>query len=246
MRIEYLPYSIYKSTMPNLCPVDYRNSVAPRIQSSSCGPTSIANIIRYLAGHNLRQLMPPQGKSDETIANLRLIETLTRIMHTTQTGTVASDLISGLEKYVRDRGYKISIEWAGKSYSGKYKYESLVDPEWIMNGTIGPYNSILWLGNYEYNTKRETYKRKTGHAVTVAGFSSVYDELLIHDPSPIKRKYPIYCKLHKLTKGTLKNGDGIDHLAKRFYELREVYPYKDDGSLVTIIEGALSFEVFRK
>ena len=232
--------------MPSLCPVSYLSDVPAKVQGSSCGPTSVANIIRYLTAHSYGQLMPPQGESSETIANFKLIETLTRNMHTTQTGTIASDLIFGLEKYVRDRGYKISIDWAGNSYFGKYKHERIADPEWIMNGAIGPYNSILWLGNYTYNPRTEVYKRKIGHAVTVAGFNSVSNELLIHDPSSNRREYPVYCELHKLTKGTLKDRNGTQYSAKGFYELREVYPYQYDDSIVTVIEGALSFEVFRK
>ena len=117
-----LPSWAYKRSMPNFSPNNFRSKILPEIQSSSCAPVSTANIIAYLSSKNgLSRLMPPLGQYEEEYGYLKLIEELTLYMDTSKTGTCALGLIHGIEKYIRDRGYIPSIEWAGEYYTGKYK-----------------------------------------------------------------------------------------------------------------------------
>ncbi len=243
MKVGRLPYSIYKSTMPHLSLTGWLSTLPRSVQNSSCGPTAAANIIYYLATHNCCRLIPPQGDLTLTHVQTKLIDTLARYMDTYKDGTGASDMIHGLENYVVNRGYNISIKWVGEPYTGKYKCGSVPTPNWIMRKTMNPYNTILWLGQYNHNEKKELYRRNKGHAVAVAGFNSVYNELLIHDSA--RYKAPVTCELYKLAPGRLTSKNTTKHSqASDFSELYEVYPYEHEESYINVIEGALSFKVY--
>ncbi|MBI3590301.1 MAG: hypothetical protein HY094_02845 [Candidatus Melainabacteria bacterium] len=241
MRVANLPYWTYKHTMPNLSPIiSHMTNTKQRVLDSSCAPVAAANIISYLAHHNRARLLPPQGNSSRAYIHTKLVEKLIRYMNTTISGTSDLDLITGIEKYIVDRGYKIKLSWVGDSYTGKHKESSTVDPEWVMQGTLGLSNVILCSGDYKYSSRYDLYKRICGHAVTLAGFNTAYNELLIHDPARVKK--PICCELITLKGKKLSDENGGYHLGSRFYELREF----DDESIIRVIEDVLCFEVYPK
>lgn len=237
-----LPAWSYKRTMPNIHSGG-RLDLKSKIESSCCGPIATANIICYLAEHNCSRLIPLSYRLDENYLLSKLIEALAKAMDTTKKGTFPYGLTDGLEKYVRDRGYKIKIKWAGWPYDGKYKDEKAPYPEWIMQGTLGSYNSILWIGTYEYSFTKDHYKRKTGHAVTVAGFIRDWNELLIHDSVSFNRP-PSHQFLYEIEDKKLIHKDGETVRASICFELSDdpLYNRRDNGT-IEILEGALSFEV---
>ena len=241
MQITNLPYWAYKRAMPNFCPVTFRSKLAPGLQASLCGPSSGAIILAHLAKNGYPRLIPPLGKYEEEYGYLRLIETLAQYMKTTRSGTKVINLIYGLEKYVRDRGYGISIEWAGEHYTGKYKKRNSPGLEWIMSKTLGPSNIILRLDYYKYNSRG--LKHDSAHTVAVAGFNRAYSELFIHDSASDKRKKPICSEAYKLTEGDF-NPDEIKKLSTYINpsELLLSHPYTNFEK-IAIIEAALAFEV---
>ena len=243
MQITNLPHWAYKRAMPSFSPVTFRSRLTPTLQASSCGPSSVANIVAYLSKNGCSRLIPPAGKYEEEYSYLRLIETLTKYMETRKSGTRAINLIYGLEKYVRDRGYSISMEWTGEHYTGKYKQRSTPDLDWIMSKTLGPSNVILWLTFYKYNPRTGSLKNNSSHSVAVAGFNRAYSELFIHDSASDKRKKPICTEAYKFTEGDFYP-DEKKRLSTyiRPSELLLSHPYSSIEKLA-IIEAALAFEV---
>ncbi len=242
-----LPDWAYKRTMPNINSDRYSLDLKPKIKSSCCAPIATANIIRYLAEHNCSRLIPLSYRLNENYLLSKLIEALAKAMDTTKSGTVPDGLTDGLEKYVKDRGYKIKIKWAGWPYDGKYKDEKAPYPEWIMQRVLGSNNSILWLGIYEYNSAKDHYKRKSGHAVTAAGFIRDWSELLVHDSRLLDSKPPDHYFLYEIKGKNLVHKDGKPIQASICFELSDdpLYNRKDNGK-IEVLEGALSFEVTPK
>ena len=114
----------------------------------------------------------------------------TKYMNTNLTdGTSAIDLMSGLEKYLNDRGYEVSIKYHGRQGKelgnfGKYYAGEILNPELIRNKILNDERMILRIGYYEHDKKEGTYKRLDGHYVTVVGFKeNSQDEVYVHDPS---------------------------------------------------------------
>ena len=242
MKVHNLPYYSYKTGMPNLrtdkSPVTFRSNIA----QSCCGPVATANAILYLASRNRRALIPPIDSESETAAKYRVVEKLAKYMSTGKRGTDVEGLISGIHRYVYECGYRAHVEWQGIHHIGSPKAGYRPDPEWIMGNSLGDNNCILWIGSYRHNPEQDTYRRKTGHAATVAGFNRGFDELLVHDPFALMPRAPIHCEIEEIHSGRILLSDRSIP-AKGLYKIREVDPYVYDGELVKIIEGALSFEV---
>ena len=242
MKVHNLPYYSYKTGMPNLrtdkSPIFFNRKIA----HSCCGPTSTANALLYLASRNRRALAPPMDSEDERVAEYRLVEKLAKYMETGTTGTDVEGLISGIHRYVYECGYRAHVEWQGIHHIGRPKAGYRPEPEWIMENSLGDNNSILWIGSYKHNPNTDTYRRKTGHAATVAGFNRAYDELLVHDPSALFPRAPIHCEIEEIHSGRILFSDRSVP-AKGLYKIKEVEPYVYDGELIKIIEGAVSFEV---
>ena len=233
MKIYNLPYWAYKRTIPNLCEDKRFTDLKTKVLNASCAPTAAANIISYLAHTNRARLLPPQGNYSKAYIHTKLIETLIKNMNTGEQGTFDYDIIAGFEKYVLDRGYKIKISCEGKSFPKKYVKSSSVNPQWVMQGTLGPSNAILGTVRYKYNPKSDSYKKLGGHAITVAGFNMAYSELFIRDPASSKKN--IICELINLKDIRPSNRDGG-------YYLRRY----DDGKQIDVIEDAICFEVYPK
>ncbi len=222
-----LPYWFYKRSMPNLSPNSLFNGRGQTIKKSSCAPAAVANIIFYLSSSNRRFLVPSQGNHSIEYVKGKLIETLSKLMKTDRTGTVMPDLIEGLEKYVIDRGYKVSHRW--------YQTAEL-NPEIIMSTVLGDSNSILWNGQY-VQTDVNRFKRIEGHAVTLAGFNTRLSELLVHDCSFMKKPHSIEIVLTE--KYTTFVHKGLPQRKSSFCKLKD---FADEREM-TVIEEVLSFEI---
>ena len=191
MRVNQLPAYLYKSTMPNLCQVDKRSGFLCKSPNPYCGPVAVSNALVYLARNGFPMIISPMGKLSLLTAQYKLVELLVKYINTTKSdGTYPLDLINGLEKYIRERGYRISISFKGFSENPEederyYDASKIPSLQWIMKGAIGDSNVILNIGYYKYKKSRELkYERNGGHYATVAGFKSTKDELIIHDPDP--------------------------------------------------------------
>lgn len=235
--------------MPNINSSDYKLDLKRKIESSCCSPISAANIMIYLAKHSCCRLVPPMHNLSEDHFISKLIETLAKLMYTTSIGTYPSDLINGLNKYVKDRGYKISIKSAGWIHGERYKDKNHPFPEWVMQGMLGSFNSILNFGNYEYNSKKDLFKRKEGHSVTGVGFIKNWNELLVHDCVSFKQ-LPVHYQMFKLKDIKLNSVD-YSIPASKYYWLEECDSCgescrNDYKTSIQVLDGVLSFEVTPK
>jgi hypothetical protein len=240
MQVNSLPYYSYKSGMPNLTlarsPIFFRSN----IENSCCVPASVANVFLYLASRNRSALALPVDSEGEKVAKYRLVEKLAKYMGTSKIGTDVEGLITGISRHTYESGYRSHIEWQGIHHIGRPKAGYRPDPEWIMENSLGENNCILWIGSYKYNPNTDTYRRKTGHAVTVAGFSSSFNEFLVHDPA--SSDIPETYEIEEIRSGRILFPERSIP-TKGLYKIREADPYVYDGELVKIIEGAVAFEV---
>ena len=233
----FLPTFMYKRRMPSLD----SSLVSDTLNDNSlgiCAPVSAANTLLYL-GKTKARLVPSSFDDTKHTISSNLVKILTSDMHTTKTGTNIEDFIEGLEKYVKDRRYKIKICWIGYFYQGKRKLKDEPDLELIMEKTIGTSNSILWLGKYKYNKKDKTYTRVTGHAVTIAGFNTGLNGFLVHDPAESYSTPKTF--LLKRTEGISIKDISSDGL----YKIASSSSSTESDKIVNILEGAASFEVYR-
>ncbi len=237
VKSTYLPTFMYKRRMPSLD----SSLILDTLGNNSlgiCAPTSAANILLYLSKAKAQLVSSSFDDTKHTIGS-NLVEILTSDMHTTKAGTNIEPFIDGLEKYVKDRRYKIKICWIGYFYQGKRKLKDETDLELIMKKTIGTSNSILWLGEYKYNKKDKTYTRVTGHAVTIAGFNTGLNGFLVHDPAES------YSTPRTLL---LKRIEGIpikDISADGPYKIASSRSSTESDKIINILEGAASFEIYR-
>ncbi len=248
MRVSSLPAYLYKSTMPNLCQVDKRSDFLSKSPNPYCGPVAISNALIYLARNGFPMIISPMGKLSTLQAQFKLIELLAKYMNTTKPrGTDPLDLISGLEKYIRERGYRTSISSRGfledvKGDRDKY-YDSsnIPTPRWIMKGAIEDSNVVLNIGYYKRKGKGNDYKRSNGHYVTVAGFKSTKDELIIHDPGPGRAL--ANSKLVKISQGTLLEESEEERPASGYYACRDINENEEIGKYLDVIDGGIVFRV---
>lgn len=244
MKTVSLPPYLYKSTMPNIYQRDRRSKTLKEDGSWWCGPAAISNTLVYLAKRYFQMLVPPTGNMSELEAQAKLIETLATYMKTNDKGgTDPLNLVEGLEKYVRERGYKIKTKWKGKS---KVREEGFPTPSWIMSGTIGTSNAVLNIGGYAFNQRRREYRRLDGHYLTVAGFNSANDTLIIHDTARGSTKGIKDCTLGKIDGGNFaKYGDTPAQPAEEFYKLHGVH-LPNAKMDFAIIDSAVVFDVTKK
>ena len=167
-------------------------------------------------------------------------------MHTTKTGTYITGIIDGVKQYVKDRGYEISIKWAGKGYEGRFKVSGDPSPELIMKESLGSHNAILSLHRYKFLPRKTVFRQKqtAGHAVSVAGFNRKFPELLIHDPQyPYKIQTPLHCKLTKIEAAKVEDINGARHTRDLWQIFRNI---PDDEYTIEVIDGIFGFEISQK
>ena len=121
----------------------------------------------------------------------------------------------GIEKYISECGYRNStVTYAGwDTFHTKYSDPVRIpDMTFIKNGFENAGSVLLNIGWYVYDPKAETYNRKSGHWVTLAGYGMDIsghvcpDILVIHDPAPWAGKdfQNHYVRLKLLIKEYLK------------------------------------------
>ena len=231
-----LPTSMYKWTMPSLSTSEI-SSELKGIPSGICAPTAATDEVLYSGYKNRRGLIPTSYGNFPLSTSCKIAEKLIRNMNTSSSGTTIEGFIEGIKKYVRDSHYKIKVIWIGHFYQGAERLVDETDIDLIMEKTIGSWNSVLWTGEYKYDSKRHAYVRKTGHAVAIAGFNTGFNELLVHDPA--RSDKPVYLKLSQL------EGIKIVDLPEDGLYTFRANSTERNGKVLKIIEGAVSFEITR-
>lgn len=247
MRVASLPPYMYKRSMSNINQMDGRNNVLDKRGKAWCGPVSVSNVLIYLARRHFQMLILPMGSLSKLASQVKLVETLAKYMKTnSRYGTDPIDMMEGLEKYVRERGYKTKIKWKGRFDGGSFHQGNKPDVDWIMRGAISTSNTILNIGGYKYNSKKFEYKRGEGHYLTVAGFKANNSELIVHDTAIGGSKGKNVCALSEIERGKFAKqyDDCLTRYAAGFFKISGIHIPND--AEIAIVDGALVFNVFRK
>lgn len=171
--------------MPDFLQTDPRAGLA-RSGSQFCAPTAVSNSLMWIAGHGAPNLRPP-GK-DAVAAQADLIRILggPGYMGTRpDVGTDAAELVRGVERYVRDRGYALHLlVYQGWRPVPEGRRDGFRPDPAALARVITRERGAVWLnvGWYSYDRARGAYRRNRGHWVTLAGVDG--ETLLVNDPSP--------------------------------------------------------------
>lgn len=173
----------YKVERPDFCQVDERFGKLPGQGKYHCAPTSVANHL-----YELRKEFPNLISSkDPTLKDLIEIITILSSSDYMNTidgeGTYTSGLIKGLEKYVKEKGYDISIKYKGSDKDELYFAGSQITTNWIKEELKNGSNLVLSVDFY--NKDEDGNCESIGaHSVTVVGFNDDSGfKLYIHDPA---------------------------------------------------------------
>lgn len=234
--------SFLEAWVPNLSQLD----LMPRYREFYCAPVSAANILVSKAENgfpNLNRLNPTA-----------LIQDLGRyfktgICYDENAGTTSQNLISGLEKYVTDKGYGINISYSEiRPVNSKYKQNLMLDLSTLTSDLQAKKGVILNIGFYRKNTHngQTRYERLQGHFISAHRFDQGAG-LLICDPY-LKGDNTKYINLSKINEGVLIHDRGKEAIltssANSFYEIKERFPY-NDTNIASILEGVISFELVK-
>ncbi len=221
-----------------------------------CGPVAASNSFAwfYLIGY--RHILP--GASDVNNEQIELAKKLgsSPYMNTefSRGGTTAEDLVRGIEKYISECGYRNSTV----TYTGWDPFHTeypdpvrIPDMTFIKNGFENAGSVLLNIGWYVYDPKAETYTRKSGHWVTLAGYGMDVsghvcpDTLVIHDPAPWAGKdfQNHYVRFETIDKGVLKGAfKGLPVEGGGFLIARQGLP-KPTERVTGIIEGTVAIKM---
>ena len=171
-------------SIPDICQVPPRAGMLPENGSQYCAPTSVANVLVWLDNNGFPNMVPDA----DGWTHYNLIAHLGKpsFMRVGEKGTGPLATMTGLEKYCRERGYEVLIEWQGWRNGGKYAVASNLDPRWLFEGVVGSSNVVLNIGWYRHHPATDTYERIAGHWVTMVGYDAASESgphIVVHDPS---------------------------------------------------------------
>jgi hypothetical protein len=200
----------------------------PFFGDTYCGPVAVTNAFLRLANHGYSRLWAPD--SNVVKSQSKMICALGDYMNTTESGTTAQGLLSGMRKYVLERGYKIKsltyqgFEWVSNEYSDN-THE--IDLRWIKHSLAQPGSVVvLGIGFEKYDREYDRYSSFAHHFVTLVGYgkdkNGNIDEniLIVHDPAGRSGAAVNhdYVRITKLSHGS--SGDGQSPLYKLTGDLK--------------------------
>ncbi|MFH1931717.1 MAG: C39 family peptidase [Pseudomonadota bacterium] len=235
--------------MPDFCQGDTRYGRLPKFGATHCGPVAVSNALIWLNRNGFPNLAGNSYPVAKSQFDLILEISSSKHMKTdNKKGTQPKNIVAGLEKFIKDKGYGVKIKTMGWRSKAKRIGEK-PDIKWMLNSVKSNSNLILNIGWYVFGQNENIYQRTGGHYVTVVGFDTdgTYPIFYVYDPA--KRdglnKETRRCSLKNLRSDTvlrLQSGSMIS--ASGFYELHGLKIKKNND--LAIIDGAISFTVFLK
>lgn len=221
--------------------------------NSYCGPVAISNSVMWLAAHGYPKLAPAGATPHEQ--QLQLVRELgsRHYMATSPySGTGAFGILPGLERYVKDKGYRVKRlqyeGWRGHALA----YDVGVrkpDLRWIAAGLRPGGAAWINVGWYKPGPGGQAYHRHGGHWLTVV--DAGHDEhgapdpsvLVLHDPAPYAgTKFEnTYVRAEPLDHGWLIDGKNALP-AKGYYKIGGGMHIKRAGD-DAILDGAIVLEL---
>ena len=240
---------VKNESFPDFCQCDRSYGTLPREGKPYCGPTALSNVLVYLDRNGFSNLLTEENPSSQDQFNLIKLLGSKKYADTSLTeGTEPANLMRGLEKYVKEMGYDISIKWKGWTDGEIYTVGRVPDPIWLKDELAQFSYAILQVGWYKYDPKQNFYKRIGGHYVSIVDFVNDKKGLprfIIHDPSirsGIKEKDE-YCKLIPLAKGMLSEWHKYKARSGEGYSIIDGIKVKEEAD-VGVVDGAFVFKLF--
>jgi len=179
-------YTEKADSMPDLCQTDKAFASLPDGGRNYCGPTALANVLAAMDRRGYEDLVPGDAASKDR--QLELLKQLgsKQYLGTVDNGTGPIAAMRGIARYVRDRGYEVSIQWQGWRRGGEFAAGGTVDEAWLQEGTLGESNVIVNVGWYKHDAAAGVYTRVGGHYMTLVGYRKTPEKTLylIQDPGP--------------------------------------------------------------
>jgi hypothetical protein len=172
--------------MPDLCQTDEAFRTTPYGGRSSCGPTSFANVLIAMDRRGFDDLVDGDVHCKATQRTL-LDQLLAKgYLAINKSGLGPTTAMRGIERFVRQRGYRARLQWQGWRRGGPYATAGAVDADWLRRGVIGPSNVVINVGWYRYDEDDDLYTRIGGHYMTLVSYRQDGEGFtyLIHDPAP--------------------------------------------------------------
>lgn len=224
---------IYKK-MPDFNQTSKKYGPLPGKGYNYCGPVAASNALMWLASKGYTKLLPEKKLSTKSQYEMIKILGSSKYMNTSASrGTGVQSTVNGLKKYIHEKGYKVSIKKKGLGYELGGEPPS---PNWIANGLLGSSNVLVNLGWYEYDSKKDIYKRVSGHFVTVAGVKE--NKLIIHDPASRGKSKNDFITFEQIKSGSFTRGK---RKAKGHWKMRGI----KSSNKIAIIDGAFRFKVYK-
>lgn len=251
---NYAPTGLYRDnnispkSNPAFCSQypDLKQYSLPKVGEYYCGPVSAANSIIDLAQKGYPELYKSNPNS--------LIYELARYFKTDEHGTTTNNLCTGIEAYIKSKGYQAQIKYQGlRPTEQKYSAGQVPDLDWIKQELEKKNTVILNIGIYKKEVKdgKTIYKRHYGHYVNVTGkntngLAADANYLNIHDPyDRVKGEH--YIKTTPISEGKFINNSDDNEArltdnAAGFLEIPTRFNYFASDE-VAVIDGIISFKI---
>lgn len=235
---------------PDLPQNDYEHGIIPHQGRYHCGPTAVANALIWLDATRFPELVDFDTSSREGQCRLIALMGSPQYCNTREKkGTGPVGLMSGIEKYIRSRGYDAKVAWRGWRNGGKYAAGDLTDARFLRNALAENNILLLNVGWYRRDGAR-TVKRFAGHYVTAVGYDFSDERepfVYIHDPSGRSGKETRHEKcllVKKKISNTSNPGDGRVTDTGGYLELAGIVLKK--GADCALVDGAVVITVGKK
>jgi hypothetical protein len=223
------------NAIPDYTQTDTAYGGLPGKGTAYCGPTSVSNILMWLAENGFPNLVP--HTSDRKKDQFDVIYTLglpqymdTGLTGAASAGTSPTEICRGLRQYILDKGYRYKrIECQGwrtvpSDFDTRVKVPNLA---WLKQGIQGCGGAWMGIGWYNYDSATDEYKRFDGHWVTLVGYGHDgkavnLNSLIVHNSgtsaSTPKNEYITPERINTgLLKGTMP---GLPYSAEGFYKMK--------------------------
>ncbi|MEW5820122.1 MAG: hypothetical protein AB1782_08005 [Cyanobacteriota bacterium] len=218
-----------------------------------CGPVAVSNAIMWLSKNGYPELTNKKSQ-------LEIIKELIVYLKTNayDNGTTVSDMCNGLDKLVRDKGYKIkNLEYQGYwPCSRKYHSNKVPDLKQITEALKKKSLVVFNIGRYERSVNEKTGKVKydydNGHYIVLTGFRKKGNniELLINDSAKSSKQVEVL-KLKALSDGVLVPSEKATEItglkkpqkARGYNEIVGGLDYARKDNHIILLEGAIIMEL---
>jgi hypothetical protein len=158
-----------------------------------CGPVAASNSFVWLGAHGFDRFYR-SGGTTEVLDQGKLALDLGQCMGTNKDrGTSPSSMLLGLDKFVKERGYKIeTLRYQGwENHPARFSAgRACPSLAWIKDSLSERSIVLLMIGWYHYKKDTDTYRMFAQHWLTLVGYGQdkqgrrADNVLIVHDPAP--------------------------------------------------------------